>query len=112
MTYRTAMLALVCVGATGLAVGQAQTPPSQDTTPPSTSTPRSPNEAPTTDSSASRPKDASSPHQRQATGKEAHEKMMKDCVKEQRAQNSSMSKDAAKKACEEQMKSSTSPSRY
>lgn len=110
MTYRSAMLALVCAGASGLAVGQAQTPPSQDTTTPpsSTTTPRAPNEAPTPDTSASRPADASSPHQRQATGKESHEKMMKDCVKEQRAQNSSMSKDAAKKACEEQMKSSTS----
>jgi hypothetical protein len=106
------MLALVCVGATGLAVGQAQTPPSQDTTPPSTSTPRAPNEAPTTGNSTSRPADASSPHQRQATGKEAQEKMMKDCVKEQRAQNTGMSKDAAKKACQEQMKSSTSTSRY
>jgi hypothetical protein len=112
MTYRSAMLALVCVGASGLAIGQAQTPPSQDTTTPpsSTTTPRAPNEAPTPNTSASRPADASSPHQRQATGKE-HEKMMKDCVKEQRAQNSSMSKDAAKKACEEQMKSST-PSKY
>jgi hypothetical protein len=112
MTYRTAMLALALVGASGLAVGQAQTPPSQDTTPPSTSTPRAPNEAPTTGNSSSRPADASSPHQRQATSKESHEKMMKDCVKQHRAENSSMSKDAAKKACEEQMKSSSSTSRY
>jgi len=103
MTYRTAMFALMCVGVSGLAV--AQTPPAQDTTPPSTSTPRAPNEAPTSDKSASRPADASSPHQRQATGKEAQEKMMKDCIAKERAQDSTMSKDAAKKACKEQMKS-------
>lgn len=103
MTYRTAMLTFVCMGVSGLAL--AQTPPSQDTTPPSTSTPRAPNEAPATDSSASRPQDASSPHQRQATGKKSHEEMMKNCIANARAQDSSMSKEDAKKTCKEQMKS-------
>jgi len=100
MTYRTAMFALMCVGVSGLAV--AQTPPAQDTTPPSTSTPRAPNEAPTSDKSASRPADASSPHQRQATGKEDD---LKGCIAKERSQNSGMSKEDAKKACKEQMKS-------
>ena len=111
MTHRIAMLALVCMAASGIAVVQAQTPPSQDTTPPSTSTPRAPNETPTTGDSASGPKDASSPHQRQATGKQSKDEMMKDCIAKARTEDASMSKDAAKKACKEQMKSTSSTDR-
>lgn len=92
MTYRTAMLAMVCVGVSGLAVAQTPT------------TPRPPNEAPTTGDSSSRPADASSPHQRDVTSKESHKQMMKDCVDKERAQNSSMPKKDAEKACKEQMK--------
>ncbi len=111
MSPRIAMLAFICVGLSGLAVAQAQTPPSQDTTPPSTSTPRAPNETPTTGDSASGPKDASSPHQRQATGKQSRDEMMKDCVAKERADDASLSKDAAKKACKEQMNSTSSTNR-
>lgn len=107
MTTRIAMLALVCVGASGLAIAQAQTPP-PNTTSPSTSSQPAPKEAPTTDSSAS-PSSASSPHQRQATGKES-DQMMKDCIAKERAANSALSKSDAKKACKEQMKSSSEPS--
>jgi hypothetical protein len=108
MSTRIAVIAFVCLGATGVAV--AQTTPSEDTTSPSTQR-QTPKEAPTTSSSASSPASASSPHQRQATGKESNSKMMKDCVAKQRAQNSSMSKSDAKKACEEEMKSNSSTNR-
>ena len=101
MRSRIALIALACLGATGLAV--AQTSPSQDTTSP-------PKEAPTTSSSTSNPSSASSPHQRQAMGKEPNAQMMKDCIAKQRAQDSSMSKSDAKKACKEEMKEEKSNS--
>jgi len=106
MRSRIALIALACLGATGLAV--AQTSPSQDTTSPSTSS--QPKEAPTTSSSTSSPSSASSPHQRQAMGKEPNAQMMKDCIAKQRAQDSSMSKSDAKKACKEEMKEEKSNS--
>jgi hypothetical protein len=96
MTSRIALLALVCVGASGLVFGQAETPPSQDTSP------RTPNETAAPGKSTSRPSDASSPHQRQATNKEDE---MKGCIAKERSQNSGMSKEEAKKVCKEQMKS-------
>ena len=96
MTSRIALLALVCAGASGWVFGQAQTPTSPDTPP------RTPNEAPAPGQSTSRPADASSPHQRQATGKEDD---LKGCIAKERSQNSGMSKEDAKKACKEQMKS-------
>lgn len=102
MTTRVAMLTLVCVGVSGLAIAQAQTPP-ESTTSPSTSQP-APREAPTTSSSTSRPPSASSPHQRQATRKDAADRM-KDCMAKERAADSAMSENAAKKACEGRMKS-------
>jgi hypothetical protein len=104
MITRIAVLALVCVGVSDLAIAQAQTTPS-GTTPPSQSTPK---EAPTTGNSASQPSSASSPHQRQVTGK-ANDQVMKDCIAKQRAANTSLSKDAAKQACKTQMKSSPQP---
>jgi hypothetical protein len=106
MSSRIALIALVCVGATGLAV--AQTSPS-DTTSPSSRSP--PKEAPTTSSNASTPSSASSPHQRQAMGKEPNAQQMKDCVAKQKAANSSISSSDAKKACKEELKSSSSTSR-
>jgi len=45
------------------------------------------------------------------TGKE-HDQMMKDCIAKERAANSAMSKSDAKKACKEQMKSSSEHSNY
>jgi hypothetical protein len=98
MMTRTAMLALVCVGASGLAIAQTQTPPSD------TSTQPAPREAPATGTSKAKPSSASSPHQREVTGKESDE--MKSCIAKERAANSSMSQGEAKKACKEQMKSS------
>lgn len=109
MTPRTAMLAMVCMAAGGLAAAQTQTPPSQDNTSSPSSSQRTPTEAPATGSSTSSPASASSPHQRQAMAKGTSDKMMKDCMAKERAQNSSMSKSDAKKACKEQMKSSSEP---
>jgi len=41
--------------------------------------------------------------------KDSKDKMMKECMAKQRSKNSSMSKGDAKKACQEEMKSSTEP---
>lgn len=106
MTSRIAMIALICMGASGLTL--AQTTPSQDSSS-SSSSQRTPTEAPTTDSSASNPASASSPHQRQAMAKGSSDKMMKDCVAKQRAQNSGVSKKDATNTCKEQMKSTSEP---
>ena len=99
MTTRIAMLALVCVGVSGLAIAQTQTSP-PDTTSPSQTAPK---EAPATPSNTSKPSSASSPHQRQALGKEPNAQQMKDCIAKERAANSSMSKADAKKSCKEQL---------
>ena len=116
---RAALLALVSIGATGFAM--AQTPPSQDSTAPSSAS--SPAQRDATKSTApeapasngSDPSAASTPHQQQATegttagmDKSKHEKMMKDCVAKQQAKDSAMSKDDAKKTCTDQMKMSSS----
>jgi len=93
MNLRIAMLAAVWIGAASLAGAQQTTPSAQP-------------EAPTTPSS--HPGAAASPHQRQAMGKE-DSKAMKDCITKERAENSGMSKSAAKKACTEQLKSSSEP---
>lgn len=95
MSSRIALIALVCVGASGLAV--AQTPSSQES-------PAAPKEAPTTPSNASSPSSASSPHQRQAMSKEPNAQQMKDCIAKQRSENSNMTKDEAKKACKAEFK--------
>ena len=115
--HRTAFLALISMAATGLAF--AQTPPAQDQSSPSSAS--SPSQRETTSSSATEapatsgaePSDASSPHQQQATeggtaGKAKHDQMMKDCVAKQQTTDASMSKDQAKKACMDQMKSTHS----
>jgi hypothetical protein len=112
---RTALLALLSLAACGLAVGQ--TPPAQDQSSPSsasspaqrdtTSTPATEAPADTTGDPAA----ASSPHQKQAAGKAGHEKMLKDCVTKERARDSSVSKDDAKKTCEAQMKMSSEKSK-
>jgi hypothetical protein len=87
----------------------AQTSPSQETSPPSSTSHQSPpKEAPTTSSNASTPSSASSPHQRQAMSKEPNAQQMKECVAKQRAQNTSMTSSAAKKACKEEFKANAS----
>jgi len=106
MNFTIAVLAAACIGAAGLAVAQ-QTPPSQDTSSPSASSPSAQREAPTTRSTS--PSSASSPHQRQAMARGSNDKMMKDCIAKQRSENSGMSKSDAKKACKQQMKSNSEP---
>jgi hypothetical protein len=78
-----ALLALLSVASATCALAQQETPPNPSTAPSA----------------------ASSPHQREATDKAKHDQMMKDCIKQRQAADSSMSKDAAKKACTQQMKS-------
>jgi hypothetical protein len=117
---RAAVLALISVAASGFAM--AQTPPSQNSTAPSSASSPSQRDAtssPATEAPANTgtdPSAASTPHQQQATdGKMAggmdkakHDKMMKDCVTKQQAKDSSLSKDDAKKTCADQMKMSSS----
>jgi hypothetical protein len=99
-------LALGLAAATG---ALAQTPPAQDTTPQSSSTP-----AETPPANGAEPSSASSPHQRQATadGKAAHEQMMKDCIAKEQAANANTTASQAKKTCKEQMKTDASKKNY
>ncbi|HEU4627996.1 MAG TPA: hypothetical protein VFS52_24800 [Steroidobacteraceae bacterium] len=107
MTTRIAILALAAFAASNLAF--AQTPPS-DTSTPSSSDQPAPREAPATGTSKSRPSSASSPHQRQVTGKEK-DQMMKDCIARQKAADSSVSESDAKKTCEEERRASAPSNR-
>lgn len=65
----------------------------------------------TADTTDTDPAASSTRHQQQTTGvrtaktKAEKDQMMKDCVKQARARDSSMSQDQAKKSCMEQMKS-------
>jgi hypothetical protein len=77
----------------------AQTPPPRTTTPPTTEAP------PTTGPD---PADASTPHQRQATG----QKTMEQCMEEQAAKDPSMSKSDRTKACKDQMKTHKEKKQY
>jgi len=74
----------------------------QDTSP---TTPTTPQDQGSTRSPATS-NDSTTTHQ--ANAKSSHKQMMKDCEAKQRAENSSMSASAAKKACKEQMKSNSS----
>jgi hypothetical protein len=116
---RAALFALISVASTGFAI--AQTPPSQDTSPSSASSPaqRDSTSTPATEAPATNgtnPAAASTPHQQEATkgtmaggmDKAKHDKMLKDCVTKERAKDSSLSKDDAKKTCMDQMKMSSS----
>jgi hypothetical protein len=109
---KTTLLICITLAVTSLAV--AQTPPAEPTAPSSASSPHQRETTSTATKEAATPSNpapsaASSPHQQQVTQgadkTKAHEKMMKDCMAKQQATNSSMSQDAAKKACTEQMKS-------
>ena len=54
------------------------------------------------------------PRQRQAaagSSKETHKQMMKDCVANEQANDTSVSASQAKKTCKEKMKSDTAPSK-
>ena len=111
---------LLCITLAAANVASAQTPPAQ-TPPPSSTSPSaasSPHQRESTTTPAketpaqntSSPAAAATPHQKEVTEgagktKGEHEKMMKDCVAKQQATNSSLSKDDAKKACTDQMKS-------
>ena len=112
--HRTALIALIAITPVGFAMAQT-TPPQDETSPSAASSPHqrdttqsNTQEAPATTSSD--PAAASTPHQRQATADStadstaSHKKMMKDCIAKERANDSSLSKDQAKKACKEQMK--------
>jgi hypothetical protein len=108
---KIAMLICITFAAAGAAV--AQTPPTDSTAPSSASSPHQ-RESTSTDTketatpSNPAPSAASSPHQQQVTEgadkAKAQDKMMKDCMAKQQSTNSSMSQDAAKKACTDQMK--------
>jgi hypothetical protein len=92
MTRPSALLILISLASASYAL--AQTPPTTEETPP-TSSPD--------------PSSASSPHQRQAM--KSHEQMMKDCVAQQQAKDSSITEKAATKTCKDQMKAKT-PKEY
>jgi len=106
MNFRITLLAAACIGAGSFAVAQ-QPSASRDTSPPRTTSPSAQTEAPTT--SSTNPSAASSPHQRQAMAKGSSDNVLKDCIAQQRSEHSGMSKRDAKKACKEQLKSSSEP---
>lgn len=104
-----ALLALLSVASTTFAVAQTENPTRDQTDPSAASSPHqrattSKDTAEAAPTQGAEPTDAASPHQKQVTDKAKHDQMMKDCMKQQQANNSTMSKDAAKKACAEQMK--------
>ena len=114
----TPMLAAVAALSLG-PLALAQTSPQTDSTSPSAAS--SPHQRESTSSSSSEsmtggdtsPAAASSPHQQEAissneNGQSGHKESMKDCMAKQRAGNSSMSKDDARKACRAKMQSNSS----
>ena len=118
---KTSLLICLTLASTSLAL--AQTPPTNPTAPSSASSPHQRETTSTATREAATPSNpapsaASSPHQQHVTQgadkTKAHEKMMKDCMAKQQSTNSSMSQDAAKKACTEQMKSKSEsePKKY
>jgi hypothetical protein len=90
---------VLALGFTSAMGAWAQTPPSDTTPPPSSSSP-----AETPPANGAEPSAASSPHQREATGKAAHDQMMKDCIARQQADNQGTTAAQAKKTCKAQMK--------
>jgi hypothetical protein len=104
-----ALLALLSVASATFAVAQTESPTRDQTDPSAASSPHqrdstsnSAAEAQTTQGAEAT--DAATPHQKQVTDKGKHDQMMKDCMRKQQANDSSMTKDAAKKACADQMK--------
>jgi hypothetical protein len=108
--HQSALMALIAITPVGLAMAQT-TPPQDETSPSAASSPHQreatqSNTPEATTTNGSDPAAASTPHQRQATAdtKASHKQMMKDCIARERANDSSLSKDQAKKTCKEQMK--------
>ncbi len=114
----TPMLAAVAALSLG-SLTLAQTSPQTDSTSPSAAS--SPHQRNSTSSNTSEsmtggdtsPAAASSPHQQEAisgneNGKSGHKQTLKDCMAKQQASNSSMSKDDARKACQDKMQSNSS----
>jgi hypothetical protein len=117
---KIALLTCVILFSTNLAL--AQTPPPSSTNPTAASSPHQRDATSTTAKEAPTPASpeasaASSPHQKQVTEGAAkkppkEDKAIHDCVKKSQSENSSLSKDDAKKACVAQAKSkSAEPSR-
>ncbi len=109
MTVRRTVLLAAMLSVTPMALVLAQTsPPTDQTSPSSASSPHqldatktnAPEASPTDDTKGTNPSDASSPHQRQATSRSAQ---MKECIAKQTA-NSGMSAADARKACKAQLK--------
>ena len=101
-----------------LALAQTTSPQTDSTSPAAAS---SPHQRDSTSSNTNEsmtggdtsPAAASSPHQRETVsgnegGKSGHKMTMKDCMTKQQASNSSMSKDDARKACQDKMQSNSS----
>jgi hypothetical protein len=107
---RTTLLAALIAMSPAALVFAQNTPPSQDTSPSSASSP-SQREATQSGAQENMPSDgtspaaASSPHQQQAT-RTASKQALHDCIAKQQQNDSSISKDDAKKACKAQMKGS------
>jgi len=95
-------------------VGLAQTPPPSSTSPSAASSPhqRDTTATPAKETPAPtnpEPSAASTPHQKQVTDQAAKPgskdaKALDDCTKKRQSENSSLSKDDAKKACTAQLK--------
>jgi hypothetical protein len=116
MTPRRIALLIALMSVTPAAMVVAQTtPPTQDTSPSSASSPHQrdatqSNTPESTTSDGTSPAAASSPHQQQATSgssRTASKQSMKDCIAKQQQDNSGMSKDGARKACKAQMKANS-----
>ena len=96
----TGTLALIMLAATGIAA--AQMTPSQ-TQPPAGSTP--PQQYPSQSPSSAQPSSSMS-----SSGKATQKQQIKDCIAQQKANNTSMSKHEMKKYCESQVGSPQSSS--
>ena len=101
---RTALL--ICITLFSANLTLAQTPPPTSTNPSSASSPHQRDTTSTTTkeppaASSTQPSTASTPHQKQVT---KDDKMINDCIAKRQSENSSLSKDDAKKACEAEMK--------
>jgi hypothetical protein len=117
---KTALLTCVILFSTNLAL--AQTPAPSSTNPNTASSPHQRDVTSTTAKETPTPASpeasaASTPHQKQVTegankAASKDDKAMRDCVKKRQSENSSLSKDDAKKACVADTKSkSAEPSR-
>ena len=102
---KSALAMLLSLGAATLAF--AQTPPTNETSPSAASSPHQ-RDVTSTNAYEAAPADnpdpasASTPHQKDVTASKSHadkQKMMKECVAQEQARDSSMSKDDAKKTC-------------